>query len=160
MSDVEDRAQILIGALEGDGHSEDSCIRQGHPEYGEPSLDADRAIPIITAALSTARAEGRAEATLAAAEALESAHTVMVHDARDWSLSSRDAWLYGLLVGWDDECLAEMLARHPQWKPEGIERLKRLRAGIAAIYDIDQEFHKTVAKKSGEPIDTEREAGQ
>lgn len=83
-----------------------------------------------------------AEVIQPAAEALDSAHTVMVHDARDWSLSSRDAWMYGLLVGWDDESLAQILTQHPRWKPEGIERLKRLRAGLAAIYDGDLAAHK------------------
>ena len=147
MSDAEDRAIAKLDEL-----ATAATGRGGFMQAETVRNYVRRIRKSMTAALAAARAEGRAECAMAAAEALESAHTVLVHDARDWSLSSRDAWLYGLLVGWDDECLAEMLARHPQWKLEGIERLKRLRASIAAIYDIDQEFHKAVSQ-SGESHD-------
>lgn len=77
------------------------------------------------------------------AEALQSAHDCMVFDSRDWAAGSRDAWLYGLFVGWDepddglghepgdmdDDVLAELIAKHG-WSQENVDRLQRLRAAI------------------------------
>ena len=67
-----------------------------------------------------------------AVEALESVESVMAFDARDWSVSSNcDAWLYAILVGWDD-ALDEVARKH-DWKPEGVARLRRYRAALAAL---------------------------
>ncbi|TXS16063.1 hypothetical protein EAO71_35140 [Streptomyces sp. ms191] len=91
------------------------------------------------------RAE-QAEAKLAAArEATDSVHRAMVHDPRDWGQYKRDAWTYGVIVGWgceerhdhDDICgaddaLKEITTRH-RWLPEDVARLKTYRAAIAAL---------------------------
>lgn len=33
----------------------------------------------------------------------DSIRSTMTGHSRDWSLNHRDAWLYGIIVGWDDE---------------------------------------------------------
>ena len=127
MSTPEDRAREVLHQL----------------RIWKPGAAFDKATDII----ATAIRQAMAEVIQPAAEALESAHTVMVFDARDWSQGSKDAWLYGLFVGWDtDECYADILQRHPRWKPDGIARLKRLRAGIVAIYDSDREPSKDASQ--------------
>lgn len=76
-------------------------------------------------------------------EALQSAHDCIVFDSRDWAATRRDAWLYGLFVGWDepddelghepgdtdDDVWGELMAKHG-WSTENVERLQRLRAVI------------------------------
>ena len=42
---------------------------------------------------------------------LLAAHDAMAFDSRDWSLDRTDAWLYALLVGWD-EAEADIIAKH------------------------------------------------
>ena len=51
---------------------------------------------------------------------------------RDWSSDHRDAWLYGIIVGWDDESLAELKGDH-KWDDASVARLKRLRASFIAL---------------------------
>jgi hypothetical protein len=64
------------------------------------------------------------------AEALDRLHRCIVHDARDWSLSRRDALTYALVVGWgDDESWNDVAARHG-WSAADVADLKRLSAAI------------------------------
>jgi hypothetical protein len=83
-------------------------------------------------------------------EALRSAKDTIVSSARDWSRHGGDAWLWGLLCGWDceerhehdDLCGGEpsdqeqavwgMAERHG-WTSQHIGRLRRLRAVISAV---------------------------
>jgi len=60
----------------------------------------------------------------------ESLHSCLVHHARDWAANRRDAWLWGIIVGWDDESLDE-LKKDFGWDDETIARLKRLRQQYA-----------------------------
>lgn len=65
----------------------------------------------------------------------ESLHTVMVFDPRDWSAYKRDAWVYGIVVGWDEEkplkgetgreAMADLAAKF-NWTDEDVARLRRL----------------------------------
>jgi hypothetical protein len=55
---------------------------------------------------------------------LESLCTAVATDVRDWSLGRRDAWIYGIVCGWD-EAIGEVAARHG-WTAEDVQRLKRL----------------------------------
>ena len=64
------------------------------------------------------------------AEALNSAKAAMTFSARDWSLNHRDAWLYGIVVGWDD-ALDEVANNH-KWNDETVERLIRYRKAVEA----------------------------
>jgi hypothetical protein len=52
------------------------------------------------------------------------AFAVALH-SRDWALHHRDAWIWGIVQGWDEDSLRE-LARQHRWEPETVERLKLL----------------------------------
>jgi hypothetical protein len=58
---------------------------------------------------------------------LDSISTAIAFTPHDWSTHHRMAWIYGIACGWDEESLAELTEKHG-WKPETVERLKRLRA--------------------------------
>ena len=58
---------------------------------------------------------------------LDSISTAIAFTPHDWSTNHRMAWIYGIACGWDEESLAELTEQHG-WKPETVERLKRLRA--------------------------------
>lgn len=71
------------------------------------------------------------------AEAILALRTSFALDARDWSATDRDAWRYGVIVGWsrdiddpdDGDALAEIAARHPDID---IARMVRLHNALDA----------------------------
>lgn len=75
-------------------------------------------------------------------EALEAVARAIATDSRDWGLGRGDAWLWGVLVGWDCEevhdheyegceigTLRELAARHG-WTPAHVDRIRALRQAI------------------------------
>lgn len=56
----------------------------------------------------------------------EALNSCLVHHCRDWAASKRDAWIYGIIVGWADESLVELQGQHG-WDDEALIRLKQLR---------------------------------
>jgi hypothetical protein len=64
---------------------------------------------------------------------LESLYDCIVFSARDWALDDRDAWIYGIVVGWEGEALAEV-ARNHSWDELDIKRLQRLHASAKEVY--------------------------
>lgn len=67
-------------------------------------------------------------------EALDSIHSVLVFGARDWAENKHDAWLYGIIAGWDDE-LYEELSLEFKWTKEDTVRNKRLNKAYEEILD-------------------------
>lgn len=76
------------------------------------------------------------------AEALTALADVLATDSRDWSRTRGDAWLYGVLVGWDCEdahdhelegcegaVLSEVADQHG-WTAAQRSRLRELRQAI------------------------------
>ena len=57
---------------------------------------------------------------------LESLRTAVVFSSKDYGACKRDAWVYGIVVGWDDDALEELSEKH-RWDKETVKRLKRLR---------------------------------
>ncbi|MDP1527706.1 MAG: hypothetical protein Q8M20_18030 [Rhodocyclaceae bacterium] len=55
----------------------------------------------------------------------ESIKTCMATSSKDWSLYERDAWIWGIVFGWDDESLVDLSKRH-KWRNVDVDRLKRL----------------------------------
>lgn len=51
----------------------------------------------------------------------------MVFWTGDWSSNPKLAWTWGIIIGWDDECLSELSNRF-DWDPSQVALLKRLRA--------------------------------
>lgn len=56
---------------------------------------------------------------------LESIATAIAFSPRDWSSHHRDAWIYGIVLGWDKEVLEELKNKH-KWRDETVARLKFL----------------------------------
>lgn len=44
---------------------------------------------------------------------------------RDWSLNRRDAWIHGIVFGWDGSSMDEVAKAHG-WNASEVERLKKL----------------------------------
>lgn len=61
----------------------------------------------------------------------ESLHFVIACSSRDWSKTRDDAWLYGIICGWDDNSIAELAPRW-EWSEDDVARLKRLHARYKA----------------------------
>lgn len=64
--------------------------------------------------------------------AKESIHNTIVFDSKDYSISRRDAWIYGIVVGWDDASLVELQQKH-KWTDLDVERLNKLHAEFKAL---------------------------
>jgi hypothetical protein len=45
-------------------------------------------------------------------------------DSRDWSLNSKDAWMYGIICGWGDAI--EDVAKKHSWTNDQVDQLKDL----------------------------------
>lgn len=56
--------------------------------------------------------------------AVESLATAIATHPRDWSLDHRDAWIYGIVIGWDAPALQELTAMH-HWDAATVARMKR-----------------------------------
>ena len=65
------------------------------------------------------------------AEALTSLRQTMATHPRDWARESRDAWLWGILVGWA-EALDEVAKTH-QWDEATVSRLRQLRRAVEDV---------------------------
>lgn len=59
-------------------------------------------------------------------DVIESLHRTVVFDSKDYSISKRDAWLYGIVCGWDGPSMTS-LAKKFGWSDEDVERLRSLR---------------------------------
>lgn len=73
---------------------------------------------------------------------IASVKSAMVHSARDWASSSEDAWLYGVIVGWDDEeapDVSKELAQKFGWSEESVERLRRLHEKMQKLDALEGE---------------------
>lgn len=75
-------------------------------------------------------------------DALAALRLALTTDSRDWSLGRGDAWIYGILVGWDCEevhdheyefcaggALGSVAERHG-WTAATVSQLKDLRRAI------------------------------
>lgn len=59
---------------------------------------------------------------------------VLAQSPRDWSLSKYDAWIYGIVNGWDssdpgEDAMSEVAARH-RWDEATVQRLQELHAAF------------------------------
>jgi hypothetical protein len=97
------------------------------------------------------------EATLRGA--LQSITSAIVFHAGDWSLYPREAWIYGITVGWgceeehehDDICggdgaLTDMAEKHG-WDSEQVERLRSYRV----LYRTAEAHANAPSQPSGPP---------
>lgn len=55
-------------------------------------------------------------------------------DDRDWTANQHDAWIYAVLIGWDDDTLTEIAVKH-RWNEERVKYIREMRALLAPITD-------------------------
>ena len=67
------------------------------------------------------------------AEVKESLEAAMAFTPHDWTQHHRLAWIWGIVLGWDD-AMPEMASKH-RWDAETVARLERLHAEFKAIGD-------------------------
>lgn len=60
----------------------------------------------------------------------ESLRTAIACSSRDWAMHHRDAWIYGIVCGWDDDSLRDLAAQFG-WGRGEVARLKRLRGDFS-----------------------------
>ncbi|MFB7738299.1 hypothetical protein ACFC08_28705 [Streptomyces sp. NPDC056112] len=59
---------------------------------------------------------------------------VAVGDTRDWTADRHDAYLWGVLIGWDDDALAEVAAKH-RWNEHRVKYVREMRGYLVPITD-------------------------
>ena len=62
----------------------------------------------------------------------ESLHNAIAFDVRDWAEDKRSAWIYGVLLGWDEESMQELTERFG-WDAETCSRLAELHRIVESI---------------------------
>jgi hypothetical protein len=64
--------------------------------------------------------------TLACENPFTSLGNCMSFHSRDWGQDKRDAWMWGIICGWDERSMQECRSRFG-WSDEDVARLRRLR---------------------------------
>ena len=91
-------------------------------------------------------------------DVLDNLQRLIVHSSRDWGAYGRDAWLYGVLVGWECEdshehdwiCQEEnvsltAMAERFGWHEDYVARLRRYRTIVRGLQTPDQPTRKPTA---------------
>lgn len=61
----------------------------------------------------------------------ESIAACIAFSPHDWGENHRNAWIYGIVLGWDGDSMDEQARRH-RWSPDDVARLRRLHAAYRA----------------------------
>lgn len=69
-----------------------------------------------------------------AAQAVTALCNQLRFNSRDWAADRGDAYLWAVLIGWDDDVLAEVAAKHG-WNEYRVKYVRELRAGLAPLTD-------------------------
>lgn len=62
----------------------------------------------------------------------ESLKNELAFDVRDWSECRRDAWIYGIVLGWDEKSFAELKVKFG-WDDSEATRLKQLHSDFEML---------------------------
>ena len=62
----------------------------------------------------------------------ESLYCTLAFATKDWSVDKNDAWLYGIIAGWDDDSLKELQLKF-KWPDRSIKELKGLHSTYKAM---------------------------
>lgn len=68
------------------------------------------------------------------ARAVTAVRNQMRVDSRDWAADRGDAYLWGVLVGWGDQALEEVAAKH-RWNEHRVKYVREMRALLAPATD-------------------------
>ena len=77
----------------------------------------------------------------------ESLETAIACHSRDWSTHHRDAWIWGIVCGWDEASMIELREQH-HWDDKTVDRLKHLHAKFKASWHNVQEDTTSPAEKT------------
>jgi hypothetical protein len=66
---------------------------------------------------------------------LESLRYAVAFSSMDWSTEKRNAWIYGIICGWDNDCFAEFNKKFG-WSRETFDRLTRLHERFASMEGV------------------------
>lgn len=78
---------------------------------------------------------GTARAITAVCNMLRTGHTL---NWRDWTADRTDAYLYAILIGFDDDTLQDVAARH-RWNEQRVKYVREMRALLTPITDPPSE---------------------
>ena len=67
---------------------------------------------------------------------LESIANAMAFSVSDWSLEKRDAWIYGIVLGWDDAAMKEMQQKFG-WPDSECQRLNRMHERFVVMQEAE-----------------------
>lgn len=72
------------------------------------------------------------------AEVLDSLARTLAFSSRDWGTNPRDAWLWGVLNGWDadepgEESAMDEMARAHGWGEATVDRLRQFHSTVLAL---------------------------
>ena len=85
---------------------------------------------------------------------LESLSMTILFSSRDWGQEKRDAWVYGIVCGWDENCREES-NRKFGWSNETFDRLQRLNARFEEMLCAEENKPLTLdelRQMAGEPV--------
>ena len=63
---------------------------------------------------------------------LEALDCTLAFATKDWGVDKNDAWIYGIVAGWDDASLEEFSVMFG-WTVETVEKLKKLHIAFTAL---------------------------
>jgi hypothetical protein len=72
------------------------------------------------------------------ARAVTAIRNQMRVSSRDWATDRADAYLWAVLIGWDNNTLEEVAAKH-RWREERMAYVREMRALLAPITDQQKE---------------------
>lgn len=75
-------------------------------------------------------------------------NAIAVHP-RSWSADHRDAWIYGVIVGWGD-ALDEVAAKHG-WNEAAVNRLRALHAATQVVSTLSDRDYLRAMERAGVP---------
>jgi hypothetical protein len=63
---------------------------------------------------------------------IKSIEYTLAFASKDWSLDKDDAWIYGIVIGWDDDSLDELKVSFG-WSDETVLTLKELHKKMSSL---------------------------
>ena len=74
---------------------------------------------------AVSRWNNQLESSINNKDLVESLYNSIIFPPKDWSLTKHDAWMYGIIVGWDDNAIKELKQRF-SWSDKEVQELKDL----------------------------------
>jgi hypothetical protein len=78
-------------------------------------------------------------------DVMDALSTVIALDSKDYATTSRDAWVYGIVVGWDGLSMAA-LANKFGWSPETVANLRSYRKAFRTCWRVRKPLRETQNK--------------